>query len=283
MFQLKRNVHLNDEIHLSICFGVQVVEYVNYQKLISNEPIPKKMKNQIPNIITLFNLLSGILSIYSFMQGDIVMASWFVFIAAGLDFLDGFAARLLNAKSEIGAQLDSLCDVVSFGVAPGFLMFYMLNESHGNPGNADGGLNILPFVAFLIPAFGALRLAIFNTDTEQTVSFKGLPIPAMAFLVASLPLIRIELYEDRDFFYMLMTNTYLMVAITVLGSLLMVSRFPMFALKFEGFGFKKNMIKYIFILLSLILLIWLKVIAIPFIILLYLFISLVIYLVDIQG
>ena len=252
----------------------------NDQLLITNV---YKMKNQIPNIITLFNLLSGILSIYSFMQGDIVMASWFVFIAAGFDFLDGFAARLLNAKSEIGAQLDSLCDVVSFGVAPGFLMFYMLNESHGNPGNADGGINILPFVAFLIPAFGALRLAIFNTDTEQTVSFKGLPIPAMAFLVASLPLIRIELYEDRDFFYMLMTNTYLMVAITVLGSLLMVSRFPMFALKFEGFSFKKNMIKYIFILLSLLLLIWLKVIAIPFIILLYLFISLVIYLVDIQG
>ncbi len=241
------------------------------------------MKNHIPNIITLFNLLSGILSIYSFMQGDIAMASWFIFIAAGFDFIDGLAARFLNAKSEIGAQLDSLCDIVSFGVAPGFLMFFMLSQSHGNPGNSSDTIDLLPFLAFIIPAFGALRLAKFNTDEEQSVSFKGLPIPAMALLVASLPLIRIELYAEREFFYMLMTNTYLLLAITLIGSLLMVSRFPMFSLKFDGFAFKKNMTKYIFLILSLILLLFLEIIAMPFIILLYLFISLVVYLVDIQD
>ena len=241
------------------------------------------MKNHIPNIITLFNLICGILSIYSFMNGDIEMASWFIFIGAGFDFFDGFAARILNAKSEIGAQLDSLCDVVTFGVAPGFLMYYMINISHGNPGNSTDNFSVLPFLAFLIPVFGALRLAMFNTDTEQTVSFKGLPIPAMALLVASLPLIRMELFEGRDFFYMIMTNTYLLLSITIFGSLLMVSRFPMFSLKFEGFGFKQNLIKYVFLVISAVLLFTLEIIAIPFIILLYLFISLIVYLVDIQS
>ena len=241
------------------------------------------MKNHIPNIITLFNLICGILSIFSFMNGDIEMASWFIFIGAGFDFFDGFAARILNAKSEIGAQLDSLCDVVTFGVAPGFLMYYMINISHGNPGNSTDNFSVLPFLAFLIPVFGALRLAMFNTDTEQTVSFKGLPIPAMALLVASLPLIRMELFEGRDFFYMIMTNTYLLLSITIFGSLLMVSRFPMFSLKFEGFGFKQNLIKYVFLVISAVLLFTLEIIAIPFIILLYLFISLIVYLVDIQS
>lgn len=241
------------------------------------------MKNHIPNIITLFNLICGILSIYSFMNGDIEMASWFIFIGAGFDFFDGFAARILKAKTEIGAQLDSLCDVVTFGVAPGFLMYYMINVSHGNPDNSAENFSVLPFLAFIIPVFGALRLAIFNTDDEQTVSFKGLPIPAMALLVASLPLIRIELFEGRDFFYMIMTNTYLLLSITIFGSLLMVSRFPMFSLKFEGFGFKQNLIKYVFLTISAVLLFTLQIIAVPFIILLYLFISLIVYLVDIQS
>ncbi len=241
------------------------------------------MKNHIPNIITLFNLVCGILSIYSFMNDDIQLAAWFIFAGAGFDFFDGFVARILNAKSEIGAQLDSLCDVVTFGVAPGFLMFYMINVSHGNPESISQSTGLMPFLAFLIPVFGALRLAIFNTDKEQSTSFKGLPIPAMALLVASLPLIRLELFEDRGFFFMIMTNTYLLLTITIFGSLLMVSKFPMFALKFDGFGFKQNMTKYIFLIISALLLVSLQIIAVPFIILLYLFISLVVYLVDIQS
>ncbi len=241
------------------------------------------MKNHIPNIITLFNLLSGILSIYCIMNGNIELAGWFIFIAAGFDFFDGLAARLLNAKSEVGAQLDSLADVVSFGVAPGFIMFYMLNISHGQPGNTGENFSLLPFMAFIIPAFGALRLAIFNTDTEQTNSFKGLPIPAMGALVASLPLIRTYLIEDKAFFYQIITDTYFLLAVAIFGSLLMVSKFPMFALKFKGFGFKDNMTKYIFLGISLVLILTLQIIAIPFIVLLYLFMSLVVYLVDIQD
>ncbi len=241
------------------------------------------MKNHIPNIITLLNLLSGVLSIYAIMNGNADLAAYMIFIAAGFDFLDGFAARLLNAKTEIGAQLDSLADVVSFGVAPGFILFHMLNISHGQPGNTSENFNLLPFLAFVVPAFGALRLAIFNVDNEQAYTFKGLPIPAMAILVASLPLIRTFLYDDRGLFYMIITNTYFLLTVAIGGSLLMVSRFPMFALKFNGFGFKKNMTKYIFLGISLILLLLLQVVAIPFILLLYMFMSLIIYLVDIQN
>lgn len=242
------------------------------------------MKNHIPNIITLFNMLSGILSIYAVMNGDLNLAAYFVFIAAVFDFLDGFAARLLNAKSEIGRQLDSLADVVSFGVAPGFILFGMIKISHGQPLGQSAEFNILPFLAFVVPAFGALRLAKFNIDTEQSNSFRGLPIPALAILIASLPLIRSYLYGDKEseFLYMTMTNTYFLITIGVIGSLLMVSRFPMFAIKFDDFGWKNNMIKYIFLGVSLIMFLILNVIAIPFIILFYLFLSLVIFLVDIQ-
>lgn len=240
------------------------------------------MKNHIPNIITLFNMLSGILSIYAVMTGNIDLAAYFIFIAAGFDFLDGLAARLLNAKSEIGGQLDSLADVVSFGVAPGFILFHVISISHGQPVDAIEEFNIIPFAAFIVPAFGALRLAKFNIDNQQTNSFHGLPIPAMGILIASLPLIRADLYESQSFFYMVMTNTYFYITIAVIGSLLMVSSFPMFSLKFNGFSWKNNMIKYIFLGVSLIMLLLLDVIAIPFIILFYLFLSLVIFLVDIQ-
>jgi CDP-diacylglycerol--serine O-phosphatidyltransferase len=240
------------------------------------------MKNHIPNTITLFNLLSGVLSIYSAMSGYLDLAAYLIFVAAIFDFLDGFAARLLNAKSEIGAELDSLADVISFGVAPGFILFQMINISHGQPTTFSGDFNIIPFIAFIVPAFAALRLAKFNVDEEQTTSFLGLPTPALAILIASLPLIRTHLYEDRELFYMIITNTYFLLMVAVIGALLMVSRFPMFALKFEGFGWKKNMTKYIFLGISLLLLIFLQIVAIPFIILLYLFLSLVIHLVEIQ-
>ncbi len=241
------------------------------------------MKNHIPNIITLFNLLSGILSIYSVMNGNIELAAYFIFAAAVFDFFDGLAAKLLNAMSEMGAELDSLADVVSFGVAPGFIMYYMLSVSHGQPGQSAESFSIIPFLAFVIPAFGALRLAKFNVDDEQTISFKGLPIPAMGILVASLPLIRSYLFEDKEFFYMIITNTYFLLTIAIVGSILMVSSFPMFSLKFIGIGFKQNMTKYIFLGLSLVLVIFLQIVSIPFIILLYLFMSLIVYLVDIQD
>jgi len=238
------------------------------------------MKKHIPNMLTLANLLAGILSIYVGMLGDLKLAAYLIFIAAILDFSDGFAARMLNAYSEIGKQLDSLADLVSFGVAPGFILVNMISISHGQPSNSS---TMLPFIGFMVPLFAALRLAKFNIDENQQNSFLGMPTPAVAILLASLPLIKSFLYQDRGLFYMVITNTYFLVGISVILSLLMVIPLPMFAFKFKSFGWKENMIKYSFILISLILLVWLQFVAIPIIIALYLLLSLVFYLTDIQD
>ncbi len=241
----------------------------------------------IPNSITLLNLTSGIVSVYLAVKGtpeSLAMAGTFIFIAAVFDFFDGFSARLLHAKSDIGLQLDSLSDMVSFGVAPGIILFEMINLSHGKPMDIIEGTNLIPFVAILVPWFSALRLAKFNIDEEQQLSFKGLPTPALALLIASFPLIRQKLYVMYPgFFYMIITNTYFLIGVAVLGALLLATKFPMFSLKFRTYGWKENMIKYTFLIVSVLLLIFLQIIAIPFIMLVYLFFSLVIYLTDIQG
>ena len=173
----------------------------------------------------------------------------------------------LNAKSEIGAELDSLADVVSFGVAPGFILFQLINLSKSHSIDFMDGFTIIPFIAFIVPAFAALRLAKFNVDEEQTDSFLGLPTPALAIFIASLPLMTI-------------INTYFLLSVAIIGSLLMVSRLPMFALKFNGFGWKNNKVKYTFIGISIILILFFKIIAIPVIILFYLFLSLIITIAD---
>jgi len=240
------------------------------------------MKKHIPNMLTLVNLLAGILSIYIGMLGDLKVAAYLIFIAAILDFMDGFAARMLNAYSDIGKQLDSLADLVSFGVAPGFILLNMISISHGQPGTTGTSGTILPFIAFMIPLFAALRLAKFNIDENQENSFLGLPTPAVAILVASLPLIKSYLYQDRGLFYMIITNTYFLTGIAVITSLLMVIPLPMFAFKFKSYGWAENKVKYSFLLLSLVLIIWLQFVAIPLIIALYLLLSLVFYLADIQ-
>ncbi len=241
------------------------------------------LKNHIPNIITLFNLLSGVISIYCAMTGQLDLAAWLIFIAAVFDFLDGMAARLLHAKSAIGEQLDSLADVVSFGVAPGFILFQMLSMSHGQPMHTSDGFSVLPFLAFIVPAFGALRLARFNAENTQSDNFSGLPIPAVGIFIASLPLIRTALYDERELFYMMITNTYFLLASGIILSFLMVSSFPIFGLKFKNFSIGDNLIKYFFLGTSLLLLLFFQVVAIPFIILLYLFLSLILYLTEIQS
>jgi len=241
-------------------------------------------KNHIPNSITLLNLTSGIISIYFGVKGtptDLALAGIFIFTGAVFDFFDGFSARLLHAKSDIGLQLDSLSDMVTFGVAPGFILYQLILISHGNP--VAKGIDFIPFLAIMVPWMSALRLAKFNIDEAQTTSFKGLPTPALAILIASLPLIRQELYPAQDFWYMVFTNSYFLLTVAVFGSLLLVSTFPMFSLKFKSFGWRENSIKYIFLAVALVLLIWLQAVAIPFVVLLYLFLSLIVYLTDIQG
>ncbi len=241
------------------------------------------IKKHIPNSITLLNLTSGIVSVYFGVKGtpaDLALAGIFIFMGAVFDFFDGFTARLLRVKSDIGLQLDSLSDMVTFGVAPGFIIFRMIGMSHGNP--VAEGIDFLPYLAIMVPWMSALRLAKFNIDETQTTSFKGLPTPALAILIASLPLIRQHLYAAQDFWYMVFTNSYFLLTVAVFGSLLLVSSFPMFSLKFKTYGWRENIIKYVFLSVSILLLMVLQVVAIPFIILLYLFLSLIIYLTDIQ-
>jgi CDP-diacylglycerol--serine O-phosphatidyltransferase len=148
-----------------------------------------KIKYHIPNLVTLLNLLSGSIAIFMAFSGEMVLASWFIIIAAILDFMDGFVARALHAGSEIGAQLDSLADVISFGLAPSAIMFQLIQQSPDNFTLSAGIIKILPYTALLLVAGGAYRLAKFNIDPGQAVEFKGLPIPATGLFVAALPLI----------------------------------------------------------------------------------------------
>jgi CDP-diacylglycerol--serine O-phosphatidyltransferase len=242
-------------------------------------------KSHIPNVITLLNLTMGIFSIYYSFQGSqeyLAIAGYLIFIAALFDFFDGFTARLLNAKSEIGLQLDSLADMVSFGVAPGFILYQMIILSHGKPMDVINGFNLFPLWALLIPWGAALRLAKFNTDESQQTGFKGMPTPAMAFLIASLPIIRVTLYTNQGMIYMIFTNSYFLAATAISGFFLMTCRFPMFALKFTNYKWKGNEFRFTFLFISLIILILFQAIAIPFIIALYLFLSLIIYLSNMQ-
>ena len=146
----------------------------------------QEMIKHIPNSITCCNLLSGCISIALMCNGYAIAAGVMIFIAAVFDFCDGFAARLLKAYSPLGAQLDSLSDVISFGVAPSFIIYHYLNQVV----SLDiMGFNIFPFMAFFLAVFAALRLAKFNIDDRQTTSFIGLPTPAMGIFVAALPFV----------------------------------------------------------------------------------------------
>ncbi|MBK9291401.1 MAG: CDP-diacylglycerol--serine O-phosphatidyltransferase [Bacteroidetes bacterium] len=237
----------------------------------------------LPNLLTLLNLVCGTLSILSFAQGKVEHAGLFIFVAAILDFLDGFAARMLKAHSLIGADLDSLADVVSFGVAPGMILYHLISISHGRPVVHLGSFDLVPVAALLLPAFAALRLAKFNNDPSQTDYFRGLPSPASGLLVASLPLVRQQLYESQSLTYMIFTNAYFLIGVSVILSLLMVSNLPLFGLKFKHFGLKGNEIKYFFLAVSVFLLVFLQFLAIPFIIAIYLMLSVVVFLTDIQS
>lgn len=237
----------------------------------------------LPNLLTLFNLVCGTLSILSFASGKIEMAGLFVLTAALFDFLDGLAARMLNAYSAIGADLDSLADVVSFGVAPGMILYYLISISHGRPMVHLGEVDIIPLFALLVPAFAALRLAKFNNDPLQLDYFRGLPSPAAGLFIASLPLLRKQLYESQSLTYMVFTNAYFLISISVLLSLLMVSSLPLFGLKFKHFRFKGNEIRYFFLIVSGVLIAYFHFLAIPIIIAIYLLISLFVYLAEIQS
>ncbi len=232
-----------------------------------------KIKNHIPNFITMMNLLAGVLSIHQVLLGDIKLAGALVFLAAILDFFDGLLARVLNARSAIGGELDSLADIVSFGVAPSFILFETIRMTMEMDGME---MSNLPYIAFMVPLFSAYRLAKFNTDEEQHASFKGLPTPATGILLASFPImIQVCLADNPGLYYDIVSNPYVLAGTAVVVSFLMVSNLPMFAMKFTTVSWGANHMRYIFIILSVFLLILLKLAAIPLIILTYLLMSVV--------
>lgn len=191
------------------------------------------MKKQIPNILTLLNLFSGCIAIVTAFNGNFPATALLVVMAAAFDFLDGFAARILGVSSKIGVELDSLADIVSFGVAPAIAVFSFLNGGlEIYPALWLPARHVIPFISFLIPVFSAYRLAKFNVDERQTNFFLGLPTPANALFWVSYVYGVSGMQSDRIF--------YLTIAFIISFSLLMVAEIPMFSLKIKNLKLKGN-------------------------------------------
>ena len=244
----------------------------------------------IPNFFTLMNLLFGLIAVILSFEGrnNLVLASYFIYMSGVFDFFDGFAARSLKVTSLVGKELDSLADMVSFGVAPSMILYQLLKQ----------GLQVkqfafsLPLVdilimlsAMLIALFSAMRLAKFNVDENQTESFIGLATPASAMLIAAIPLISVFNPSDLVLLPGLSKNTFFFLSVMLLGiyiikpvvliplivivSTLLVAKIPMFSLKFKNYRFEDNKLKYIFLIFSVISFAALQILAVPIIFLLY--------------
>lgn len=245
---------------------------------------------QIPNLFTLLNLLFGCLAIVFTLQNGIQvfvdtdgaqlvdipekiwLASLFIGLAAIVDFLDGFVARFFNATSEMGKQLDSLADLVSFGVAPGIIIYQFLRLSYAGEENGIEISMLALAPAFILPCAAAWRLARFNLDSSQSFGFKGMPVPAVGIFFASLPLIYWNVNEAwvTD----LLLNKWFLYGLVMLFSWLMVSSLPLMALKFKDFSVKNNLPKYLLLLIAVAAILILKWLAVPVIVLAYVLLSL---------
>ena len=227
------------------------------------------IKQHIPNAITCGNLVSGCLSILFLSLDMPVKAAVMVFVAGLFDFLDGFAARLLHAHSPIGADLDSLSDVVSFGVAPGFVMHWLMCRSYDLPSLSWLGVSVLPCAAFLLPVFSAIRLARFNIDDTQKTLFRGLPAPGMAIFVASLPLMLAQTRHLTDG----AMGYWVCLGITLVFSFLMVSRRRFFSFKMKSVRWKGNELRWVFLAVAVATVAVFRLLALPFVMVLYVLLS----------
>lgn len=252
----------------------------------------------IPNLLTAGNMLCGILSILLSLSGRIDLAPYPIFIGAILDFLDGFAARMLKQQSELGKQLDSLADMVTFGLAPGIMMMCVLIQEFAAvndylPSNyskevsfflwindiLDGNIkNLLPLLALTIPIFSMFRLAKFNIDTRQTDSFIGVPTPANTLFFCMFPLILTQDLEHdtisfavREFIF----QTWVLIPIIIIMSLLLISEIPLFSLKFKHFKWKGNELRFGFLITCLLLIILTRFWSLGIIVILYLVLSII--------
>lgn len=241
------------------------------------------MVKHIPNLITLLNVLSGCVAVVFAVRNQMELTALFVFLGIVFDYADGLLARLLKVQSDLGIQLDSLADMITSGLVPGIVMFQLLSMSHTGGWNAttlaDGasasGWRVLfPFFGFLITLASGYRLARFNIDENQVSSFIGLPTPANALLVLSLPLIL--LYHGNDALSNMILNPWFLVAFTLLSSFLLNAPIRLFALKFRNWSFKDNGLRYVFVIVSLVLLLTLQFLAIPVIVAFYILSSLLV-------
>ena len=231
------------------------------------------MKKHIPNTITCCNLISGCIATYWAFQGDYRLALLFIVIGAVFDFFDGMTARLLHVSSPIGKELDSLADDITFGFAPSAIAFSFLNGQCTSMAAANSSLftlhSSLPYLAFIMAAFSALRLAKFNLDERQALGFIGLPTPANALFWGSF------IVGLGDTIATLPYAPWLIIAGTFVSSYLLVSEIPMFALKFKTWGWKGNEVKYVFLLSCVPLLLLLGVSGLAAIIAWYVLLSVI--------
>lgn len=233
------------------------------------------MKKHIPNAITTLNLLCGCLAIANAFTGELYISSLLIFVGTIFDFMDGAAARLLKVSNPLGEQLDSLSDMVSFGLAPGIILFQYVNHLHEiNPSDLITSYSWLPYLAFFIPVFSSFRLAKFNIDTRQTSSFIGLPTPANAGFFIFIVVIYFfpdfpQIIPTKNMVIPIISNPILMLGLGIVFSFLLLAEVPMFSLKMKSLKWKGNELPLTFILLFFLFLALFSLVAFPLILLLY--------------
>src|SRR5574343_86854 len=236
-----------------------------------------QIKKHIPNAITLLNLASGLLAIIAIFKGYYDEAFIFVCVGIFFDFWDGFFARKFNVSGELGLQLDSLADVVTSGVVPGLMIFKLLQDIQEDDTSKYFlteeyyYMGFVPYLGFIITLASAYRLAKFNIDTRQTDSFIGLPTPANALFIMSIPMIQFA--GTHEWLVDALFNPFVLLGISLLSAYMLNAEIPLFSLKIKNFSWKKNKLQVIFLAASVVLLFVLEFTALPVIILLYVALS----------
>lgn len=238
-----------------------------------------QIKKHIPNTITLLNLASGLLAVIAIFKGYYDEAFIFVSLGIFFDFWDGFFARKFNVSGELGLQLDSLADMVTSGVVPGLMLFKLFENIQMDSASPyfltdeSWYMGFVPYLGFIVTLASAYRLAKFNIDTRQTESFIGLPTPANALLIMSIPMI--EYAGSFDWLVTALYNPFVLLGITVLSAYLLNAEIPLFSLKVKDFSLAHNKIQIVFLAVSVVLLLLLSFTALPVIILFYVLLSVV--------
>lgn len=231
------------------------------------------IKKHIPNTITLLNLLCGCIAVVFVSKDQFEIAFFFVCFGIFLDFFDGFFARLFKVSGPLGLQLDSLADMVTSGVVPGFVMYKMMLSSNVNM--SEGCLQYFPYLGFIITLGSCMRLAKFNIDTRQTDSFIGLPTPANALFILSLPLV-LEYYSGESLIVIeILTEKWVLLLTAIFSAYILNAEIPLFSLKIKKFNFKDNSLQIIFLAISVLLLFFLQYLGVTLVIVFYVLLSVV--------